>query len=136
MKMNNLFAVGVCCLLTTGLVYADNDAGTGVGGEAAAMQDADLPFVTGAHWMQSSEVERNAYLYGLGNMVELQQALVDDHQSTRKLNDVLIRGLSPMDLVGVKQALDDWYAAHPADGDRPVLSVLYHEIALPLATRK
>ena len=132
MRISRCFAAGVCCLLGTGLANADGDAVD----KATAVQDPDLEFVTGEHWTQSSEVERNAYLYGLGNMVELQQALVDDQQSIRKLNDVLIRGLSSMDLPGVKKALDDWYVAHPNDGKRPVLSVLYHEIALPRATGK
>jgi hypothetical protein len=64
----NVFVPGVCCLLSVGLAQAGtgHNANTGVAG-----QDADLEFVTGEHWSQSSEVERNAYLYGLGNMVEL-----------------------------------------------------------------
>ena len=124
MRSNSLFVVGLCCLLGTSMAYADDTA------KATAPQDPDLAFVTGEHWTQSSEAERNSYLYGLGNMVELQQALADQ-DSIRKFNDVLVQGLSPMDLAGVKKALDDWYAEHPKDSKRPVLSVLYHEIALP-----
>jgi len=131
MRKNSLVVIAVCGLLSAGFAYAEGGAG-----DKPAARDPDLPFVSGDHWTQSSQAERNAYLYGLGNMVELQQALVDDQQSIQKFNDVLVRGLSPMDLDQVKKALDDWYAAHPDDGKRPVLSVLYHEIALPLATRK
>ena len=129
----NVIVLGVCCLLSVGLAQAGtgHNANSGVAG-----QDADLEFVTGEHWSQSSEAERNAYLYGLGNMVELQQALADDQNSIGKFNDVLVRGLSPMDLVGVKKALDDWYTAHPVQAGRPVLDVLYREIALPRVTAK
>jgi hypothetical protein len=114
------------------MTYADGDAGAHV----TVPQDPDLEFVTGGHWTHSSEAERNSYLYGLGNMVELQQALADDPDSIRKMNDVLVQGLSSMDLAGVKKALDDWYAEHPEDSKRPVLSVLYHEIALPRVAGK
>jgi len=100
--------------------------------QVSAAPAADMKFVTGTHWSQSTVELRKAYLYGIGNMVEMEQAMHDPSiTSKNSMVPVLVRGLSPMNLEQVENALTNWYASHPEQADRPVLDVLYTEIALP-----
>jgi hypothetical protein len=123
MKKMHLFAVAVFCLLAATLVRAD--------GDVAAGPKADLPFVTGQHWTDSSEEQKRAYLYGIGNMLELQQALAQKGGAKSAFVDDMIKGLSPLELDGVEKALDAWYAGHPDEIHRPVIEVMYLNIARP-----
>jgi len=123
MNKIHLFAVAVFCLLAATVVRADGDVATEV--------KPDMPFVTGEHWTPSSDEQKRAYLYGVGNMLELQQALADKGGAKSEFVSVMIKGLSPMDLAGVIQALDTWYAGHPDEINRPVIEVMYLDIAVP-----
>jgi len=120
--MNKLIPVmaGVVSLLAASIAVADAPA------------DPDMPQVTGSHWVQSTDELREAYLFGIGNLLEMEQAMHDDAVSSRNsMVPVLIKALSPLGLTQVKDLLNDWFAAHPEQADRPVLEVLYVEIALP-----
>ena len=123
MNKIHLFAVAVFCLLAATVVRAD--------GDVAPEVKPDMPFVTGTHWTQSSDKQKRAYLYGIGNMLELQQALAEKGGAKSEFVDVMIRGLSPMDLAGVIKALDTWYAENADEINRPVIEVMYLKIAVP-----
>jgi len=123
MKKIHLFAVAVFCMLAATLVRADGDVAPDV--------KPDMPFVTGAHWTKSSTEQQRAYLYGIGNMLEVQQALAAKGGAKSAFVDDMIKGLSPLDLDGVVQALDAWYAANPDEIHRPVIEVMYLNIARP-----
>lgn len=122
MKKTLALVVGMLCLLSVSVARADNHGGAAPG--------PDLPFVTGEHWSQSTEKQQRAYLYGIGNMLELQQALAGPDGGNDFVS-VMIKGLSPMGMDEVIASLDSWYAANPDQGKRPVLEVLYLDIALP-----
>ena len=97
-----------------------------------ASADTDLKFVKGSDWAGSSDVQREAYLYGVGNLLELEQAMQGANEAdSASVVPVLIKGLSGMSLDQVKDALTAWYEQHPDSSDRVVLDVLYTEIALP-----
>ena len=97
-----------------------------------ANAEDDMKQVTGSHWSQSTDELREAYLYGVGNMLEMEQAMHDDAISSKNsMVPVLIKALSPMTLDQVKDSLTNWFASHPDQADRPVVEVLYVEIALP-----
>jgi len=102
---------------------------------SAAQDDPDLVLVTGEHWAPSSLEQKNAFLFGVGNVIEIEQAMQGDNPSSEILSSsmipVLVKGLSPMSLRDVREALSDWYESHPEQIKRPVLEVLYIEIALP-----
>jgi hypothetical protein len=120
--MNKLIPVivGVVSLVSASLVAAESNG------------KPDMPLVTGSHWVQSTDELREAFLYGIGNILEMEQAMHDDAISSKNsMVPVLIKALSPMSLDQVKDSLTNWYAGHPEQAERPVVEVLYVEIALP-----
>jgi len=109
---------GVVSLLSVAMVSAD----TGT----------DMKFVTGTHWTQSTDELRKAYLYGIGNMLEMEQAMQNGKVSSKNsMVPVLVAALSPMTLDQVEDSVTDWFGSHPDQAGRTVIDVLYTEIALP-----
>ena len=99
---------------------------------AEAGAGKDMKLVTGSDWSQTTDELREAYLYGIGNILEMEQAMHDDAISSKNsMVTVLIKALSPMTLDQVKDSLTNWFASHPDQAERPVVEVLYVEIALP-----
>ena len=102
---------------------------------SAAQENPDLVLVTGEHWLPSSLEQKNAYLFGVGNMIEIEQAMQGEDPpgevASRSMIPVLVKGLSHLSLADVREALSRWYESNPDGVNRPVLEVLYIEIALP-----
>lgn len=98
-------------------------------------EDPDLVIVTGAHWTTSSRDEKVAYLFGIGNMLEVEQAMQGKNPSRHirknSIVPVLIEGLKGTSITKVREMLDHWYEKNPGQRNRSVIEVLYTEFAIP-----
>jgi len=95
---------------------------------------ADLVIVTGEHWMTASLEQKRAYLFGVGNMLEIEQAMAGDGYEAmrgRSIVPVLLEGLERTPIADMVMQLDKFYTDHPNQIKRPVIGVLYLEMALP-----
>ena len=95
---------------------------------------ADLTIVTGEHWSTASLEQKRAYLFGVGNVLEIEQAMAGAQYATmreRSLVPVLLEGLSGISISDIVVQIDKYYADHPDQINRPVLEVMYLEMALP-----
>lgn len=95
---------------------------------------ADLTIVTGEHWSTASLEQKRAYLFGVGNVLEIEQAMAGEQYATmreRSLVPVLLEGLSGISISDIVVQIDKYYADHPDRINRPVLEVMYLEMALP-----
>ena len=122
MKISKV-ATGLLCLLFFAAV------------SGATEEDPDLVLITGEHWITVSKVEKVAYLFGIGNMLEVEQAMHGKNPaetvSRNSIVPVLIDGLSHLSTKNVREMLDEWYGANPDHLKRSVIDVLYFEFALP-----
>jgi len=94
----------------------------------------DLTIVTGEHWVGASVEQKRAYLFGVGNVLEIEQAMEGkDYASMRgrSIVPVLLEGLSGIPIADLVMQLDKFYSDHPDQIDRPVIEVMYLEMALP-----
>ena len=95
---------------------------------------ADLQIVTGEHWVTSSLEQKRAFLFGVGNLLEIEQAMAGDTYDAmrgRSIVPVLLEGLSGTSIADMVIQLDQFYAGQPNQIKRPVIEVLYIEMALP-----
>jgi hypothetical protein len=98
----------------------------------------DLEIVNGDHWVAAELDEKRAYLFGVGNVLEIEQAMAGDSYAGmrgKSIVPVLLDGLSGMSIADIVAQLDQFYASHPDQTKRPVLEVLYLEMALPKMAR-
>ena len=95
---------------------------------------ADLEIVTGKHWTGASLEQKRAYLFGIGNVLEIEEAMAGDAYEDmrgRSIVPVLLEGLSGTGIANLVTQLDEYYADHSDQIKRPVIEVLYIEMALP-----
>jgi hypothetical protein len=100
----------------------------------AAWAEQDMEIVKGEHWVGSSMEQKRAFLFGVGNVLEIEQAMAgDDYKAMRghSIVPVLLDGLSGTSVANIVTQLDAFYANHPDQLNRPVIEVLYLEMALP-----
>ena len=101
---------------------------------SAAWAGKDLPFVNGTHWTDSSLEQKRAYMFGIGNILEIEQAMAGDKIKTTEgssIIPVLLNGLSGTSIADIVKQLDKFYMDHPEQNKRAVIEVLYIEMALP-----
>ena len=122
--MKRISIVAICLsLLFSSLVWG--------GGK----EDPDLVIITGVHWTTASHDEKVAYLFGIGNMLEIEQAMQGKNPSSHirknSIVPVLIEGLTGTSMTKVREMLDQWYEKNPGQRNRSVIEVLYTEFAVP-----
>ncbi len=94
----------------------------------------DLDIVRGEHWVSSSLEQKRAFLFGVGNVLEIEQAMAgSDYKSMsgRSIVPVLLEGLSGVSIADIVTQLDKFYANHPDQINESVIKVLFIEMALP-----
>lgn len=94
----------------------------------------DLTIVNGQHWQGSSLQQKRAYLFGVGNILEIEEAMAGDkyeEKRGRSIVPVLLEGMSGTSIADMVTKLDKFYADHPEKINKAVIGVLYLEMALP-----
>ena len=93
----------------------------------------EVPMVTGEHWVKSSDELKKAYLIGVANVLQVEQAYEGTSPPTDAQSVVprMAKGLKGQTLDSVRERLNRWYAAHPDQIKRPVLETIWFEIVVP-----
>ncbi|WP_165077014.1 MULTISPECIES: hypothetical protein [unclassified Desulfovibrio] len=118
---------------------------------APAMNAAGNPVdqFTGEIWVNTSESDKKAYLFGIDSAVTVEYFVnAKMAENATKAGKKPVYTLSPFEkgwmeaFANVSRAdaikmIDEWYAAHPKDLQRPVMSVIWYELIAPrLAAKK
>lgn len=91
------------------------------------------PIVTGKQWTESDASVKKAYLLGMANLIQVEQAYLQRKAptNTQTLIPRFAKGLQSHTLDSVRERLDSWYAANPTMMDRPVVETIWFEIVVP-----
>ena len=94
---------------------------------------AEIPLVTGEQWTRSSEDVQKAYLVGIANLTQVENAYFEGSPPSDKQSFVprLVKGLQGQTLDSVREGLNRWYAANPGKLQRPVIETIWFEMAVP-----
>lgn len=91
---------------------------------------------TGRDWQRSSLEERRAYLIGISNSISV-GALYDlKSGSSESFSRRAQSALASAQLGPTVDFLDSYYRNHPSDLDKPVISVLWSQVAKQTAYSK
>lgn len=96
---------------------------------APALAQEATRLVNGTDWQKSSMEQRRAYLIGVSNTISVgaRYDTRQGHADTFVLHAQ--KGLADALLEPAVSAIDAWYKAHPEELDKPVLSVIWRELA-------
>lgn len=97
-----------------------------------------FPVITGEHWQSATPEERLAFIAGLTTMIELEKEVQGDSPppDQRSLVPAWVKGLARFKLKDIVAALDDIFAKKPEMKAKPVVEVLWYEVAFPKTDQK
>lgn len=106
--------------------------------ESGAQSSAsEAQLLTGNTWQTLSRDNKIAYIWGLGNLVELERTNFGSQQPQPPTDDrksfipYLAYGLSGMSIDQVINHVDAYYKAHPDQQNQPVLNAIFDSIVMP-----
>jgi hypothetical protein len=100
---------------------------------AASAQATDQRFADGNDWTKASVEERQAFLFGIVNVISVALGWDERHVPagqvtfSRRARD----GLAGTSLGEAMRRIDAWYAANPGRLETPVVAVIWLDIAKP-----
>ncbi|NEX94748.1 hypothetical protein [Caulobacter sp. 17J65-9] len=100
---------------------------------AQAQATANPRLADGRDWQRSSPEVRRAYLAGVSNMISVGARYDAKHDPGQAdtFSQRAQKGLDGFTVDAAIQTVDAWYKAHPDQLDKPVLSVIWVEMAKP-----
>jgi hypothetical protein len=93
----------------------------------------EVPLVDGTHWTKSSPEIKKAYLVGLSNAIQVDVAYQADNPkaSASDFSPKVVKGMKGHTLETALASIDNWYAAHPDQLQRPVVETIWFEMVVP-----
>ncbi|MDM0070031.1 hypothetical protein [Variovorax sp. J31P207] len=104
----------------------------------STVRAAEVAVVTGEQWTTSSDAVKKAYLVGVANMVQVERAYngATPPSDAQSIVPRMARGMQGQTLDSVREGVDRWYAANPTKLKRPVLDIIWFEMAVPGMQKK
>lgn len=90
------------------------------------------PELSGKAWLESSQNEKLAFLYGASHVVAIEEVLAEkDNRTPSLFVTAWVKAFGDANWVDIAKKLDAWYAAHPDQASRSVFDVLWYEFMAP-----
>jgi hypothetical protein len=93
----------------------------------------EIPIVTGQQWTTSSVEAKNAYLVGIANLIDIENAYYarNGQAPNKNIAPRFAKGMQGQTLDSVRQGVDNWYATNPTMIQHPVIETIWFEMVLP-----
>jgi len=94
--------------------------------------ESSSQLLAGELWQQMSADTKVAYIWGIGNLVEYERALmVTPPAESKSFFPLLIKGLSGKPINDVVRQIDAYYQTHPDERQRPVMDAMFQAVVIP-----
>jgi hypothetical protein len=109
----------------------------GMGLASVAESATEVQLLSGNMWQTLSRDNKIAYIWGIGNLVELERTNLGTLQPQPPTDDrksfipYLAYGLGGMSIQQIIEQVDAYYMAHPDQRHQPVLNTIFQAIVVP-----
>ena len=93
----------------------------------------DMPVLKGDLWQNMTPDSKVAFIWGFGHVVAIEQHLMEKYPDLKREDFVskVIEGMAGIPMVDVISGIDSYYASHPDQIDKPVMSVIWDTMIKP-----
>lgn len=105
---------------------------------AQSRQVAQMQRVTGEHWTKATDDQKKAFLYGFATLLAAEHEIQGNPapKNVKSIVPTFFNGLTGMTFTDLQTAIDQYYQQNPSQLQRPVLEVMWFEIAVPNLQKK
>lgn len=99
----------------------------------SATELQEMPVLDGESWHSMSPDAKIAFIWGVGHVVTVEEAVVQRHPELKRQDFVakLGDGLRGVPMSSIIDRIDSYYRQNPGDLDLPVMRVIWSQIVKP-----
>jgi hypothetical protein len=97
------------------------------------LDDMGMPVFTGSVWQKATQSEKVAFIWGVCQVVTIEKILAQKFPSLKAedFSAKVAEGMAGMKINDIVRSVDDYYAANPAQIEKPVIGVIWDGLVKP-----
>lgn len=106
----------------------------GMGSNAViAAEEIKAPLLTGLTWVTMSQDQKAAYIWGAGDIIDLEQEIMEVYPELKRESFVAkaVEGIGDVQINEIVSNVDTFYQAHPDQANLSVIRVIWDTMIKP-----
>ena len=99
----------------------------------SAKEEIKAPLLTGKTWINMSQDQKTAYIWGAGDIIDLEQELMEIYPELKRENFATkaVRGIGDVTINEIVSTVDSFYRENPDKADLSVIRVIWDTMIKP-----
>lgn len=105
-------------------------------GGVLAKEEIKAPLLTGATWIKMSQSQKSAYIWGMGDVIDLEQELMAIYPELKResFTTKAVEGIGDVIMIEIVNNVDSFYKENPDKEDLSVIRVIWDTMIKPKIT--
>ncbi len=101
--------------------------------EVSAKEEIKAPLLTGKTWVQMSQDQKSAYIWGAGDIIDLEQEIMEIYPELKRDSFVTkaVEGIGDVKISDIVSTVDSYYKANPDKIELSVIRVVWDTMIKP-----
>ena len=101
--------------------------------EVIAAEEIKAPLLTGLTWVKMSQDQKAAYIWGAGDIIDLEQEIMEIYPELKRESFVAkaVEGIGDVQINEIVSNVDQFYNAHPDQANLSVIRVIWNTMIKP-----
>jgi len=101
--------------------------------DVIAAEEIKAPLLKGITWVKMSQDQKAAYIWGAGDVIDLEQEIMEIHPELKRESFVTkaVEGIGDVRINEIVATVDSFYKEHPDQADLSVIRVIWDTMIKP-----
>ena len=101
--------------------------------DVIAAEEIKAPLLTGLTWVKMSQDQKAAYIWGAGDIIDLEQEIMEIYPELKRESFVAkaVEGIGDVQINEIVSNVDQFYNAHPDQANLSVIRVIWNTMIKP-----
>ncbi len=101
--------------------------------DVIAAEEIKAPLLTGLTWVKMSQDQKAAYIWGAGDIIDLEQEIMEIYPELKRESFVAkaVEGIGDVQINEIVSNVDQFYQAHPDQANLSVIRVIWNTMIKP-----
>jgi hypothetical protein len=103
------------------------------GSNVIAAEEVKAPLLTGITWVKMSQDQKAAYIWGVGDVIDLEQEIMEIHPELKRESFVTkaVEGIGDVLINEIVATVDSFYKGNPDQANLSVIRVIWDTMIKP-----